>query len=126
MMESPTAPTTVERLAERTRSMSGWLRFMGVVTIGAAIPSVLSIIGILFAWLPIWLGVLLFRAGTAARRATDEELIRMIERLRLYFIVQSIVIIVAFVVFAVSFAFFGTIVFEMMRDIGPQGPTWEA
>lgn len=124
-MESTTSSDTMARLAERARSMSGWLQFVGVVTLGAAIPSVLSIVGIVFAWLPIWLGVLLFQAGTAARRGTDDELIRMIERLRLYFIVQSVVIIVALVVFAVAFAFFGSIMFEMMREMGPQGPTWE-
>lgn len=105
--------------------MSRWLRFVGVVTIGAAIPSVLSIVGIVFAWLPIWLGVLLFQAGTAARRGSDEELIRMIERLRIYFIVQSVVIIVALVVFAITFVFFGSTMFEMMREMGPQVPTWE-
>ncbi len=124
-MESTTSSDTMARLAERARSMSGWLQFMGVVTLGAAIPSVLSIVGIVVAWLPIWLGVLLFQAGTAARRGTDDELIRMIERLRLYFIVQSVVVIVALVVFAVAFAFFGSIMFEMMREMGPQGPTWE-
>lgn len=105
--------------------MSGWLRFIGVVTIGAAIPSVLTIVGIVFAWLPIWLGVLLFQAGTAARSGSDEELIRMVERLRLYFIVQSIVILGALVLFALSFIFFGSIMFEMMREMGPQGRTWE-
>lgn len=124
-MESTTSSDTMARLAERARSMSGWLQFMGVVTLGAAIPSVLSIVGIVVAWLPIWLGVLLFQAGTAARRGTDDELIRMIERLRLYFIVQSVVVVVALVVFGVAFAFFGSIMFEMMREMGPQGPTWE-
>lgn len=105
--------------------MSGWLRFIGVVSIGAAIPSVVSIVGIVFAWLPIWLGVLLFQAGTAARRGSDEELIRMIERLRLYFIIQSIVILVALVAFAIAFVFFGSIMFDMMREMAPQGRTWE-
>lgn len=105
--------------------MSGWLRFMGVVTVGAALPSILTIVGILFAWLPIWLGILLFQAGSSARRGSDEELIRMIERLRLYFIVQSVVIIVGLIAFAIAFAFFGSIVFDMMREMGPQGPTWE-
>lgn len=125
MEEPPRTSNTLSRLVDRARSMSGWLRFIGVVTIGAAVPSVLSIVGIIFAWLPIWLGILLFQAGNAARRGTDEDVVRMLEKLRLYFIVQSVVIIIGLIVFALSFAFFGTVVFEMMREMGPQGPTWE-
>ncbi|MEX2400828.1 MAG: DUF5362 family protein [Rhodothermales bacterium] len=124
-MDETTRRSTTERLAERARSMSGWLRFMGVVTVGAALPSIMTIVGIVFAWLPIWLGILLFQAGSSARRGSDEELIRMIERLRLYFIVQSVVIIIGLVAFALAFAFFGSIVFDMMREMGPPGRTWE-
>lgn len=125
-MEVSTNPSrTIERLAERARSLSGWLRFFGGVTVAAAIPSILSIFGIVFAWLPIWLGVLLFQAGTAAGRGTDEELIRMIEKLRLYFIVQCVVIIIAAIMLGIAFIFFGSVMFEMMREMGTQGPTWE-
>ena len=116
---------TMERLTDRARSMSGWLRFFGVVNVAAAIPSILSIFGILFAWLPIWLGVLLIQAGSAARHGSDEELVRMIEKLRLYFIIQCLLVVVVLIAFAITFTFFGSVVFEMMRDMGAQGPTWE-
>ena len=106
--------------------MSGWLKFVGIVTILAAVPSALTIVGLVIAWLPIWLGILLVQAGTAADRGSQDELLRMIEKLRTYFMVQGILIIVLIVVFGVLFAFFGTFFFEMIREMGPQGPTWEA
>lgn len=119
-------PTLRDLIAERARSMSGWLKFVGVVTLLAAVPYALTIVGLVFAWLPGWLGVLLIQAGNAADRGTDEELLRMIEKLRIYFIVQGVLIILALVAFTIFFILFGTVFFEMMRDIGSQGPTWEA
>lgn len=115
-----------ERMARRARPMANWLKFIGVVTILAAVPSALSIIGLVVAWLPIWLGVLLFQAGMAAERGTEEELLRMTEKLRVYFVVQGVLIIVGIVVTLIFFLIFGGVFFEMIREMGPNGPTWEA
>ncbi|MCK4304647.1 MAG: DUF5362 domain-containing protein [Candidatus Eisenbacteria sp.] len=48
----------------------GWLKFLGVVSIVVGAVQVLSIVGILVAWLYIWLGVLLWQAGDRAGQAT--------------------------------------------------------
>ncbi|MGD9487347.1 MAG: DUF5362 family protein [Calditrichaceae bacterium] len=81
-------------------NMSGWLKFVGIVTIIGGIISALSIIGILIAWLPIWLGVLLWQAGSRASdaqlRNNPLELMIMLDKLRLYFVVQGILIIIIF------------------------------
>ena len=44
-----------------------WLKFIGVMAIIYGVISAITIIGILIAWLPIWMGVLLFQAGNAAK-----------------------------------------------------------
>ncbi len=81
-------------------NMSGWLKFVGIVTIIGGIITALSIIGILMAWLPIWLGVLLWQAGSRASdaqlRNNPLELMIMLDKLRLYFVVQGILIIIIF------------------------------
>ncbi|MGD9899319.1 MAG: DUF5362 family protein [Calditrichaceae bacterium] len=81
-------------------NMSGWLKFVGIVTIIGGIIPALSIIGILIAWLPIWLGVLLWQAGSRASdaqlRNNPLELMIMLDKLRLYFVVQGILIIIIF------------------------------
>lgn len=55
----------LEPLARR----SGWLTFMAVLTFIYAGFCVLSIWGILVAWLPIWVGVVMIQASGAAKRA---------------------------------------------------------
>ena len=40
-------------VAEKLRSMKGWLKFLGILTIIAGALQVLTIVGIVFAWLPI-------------------------------------------------------------------------
>ena len=38
----------------------GWMKFLGIVMVIAGIFTAITIVGIIIAWLPIWLGVLLF------------------------------------------------------------------
>jgi hypothetical protein len=90
-------------------SMNGWLKFLGIINIVSGAFTALSIVGIIFAWLPIWLGVLLLQAGgqiTNAKLHNDsKELVKMMEKLRLYFILQGIIFIVmiAFVLMGMVF-----------------------
>jgi hypothetical protein len=50
-------------------NISGWLTFLGVLTIIYGALMVLTIWGIIIAWLPIWIGVLLLQAGGRFKRA---------------------------------------------------------
>jgi len=59
---------------------SGWLKFLGVLAIISGILTALTIIGIIIAWLPIWLGVCLFQAGgrfSIARQTNDAGMASM-------------------------------------------------
>ena len=47
----------------------GWLKFMGVVLIMSGVLTALTLVGIIIAWLYIWLGVLLWQAGDRANQA---------------------------------------------------------
>ena len=49
----------------------GWMKFLGVMSIISGVIQVITIIGILFAWLPIWTGILLFQAASAAEQAYE-------------------------------------------------------
>jgi hypothetical protein len=85
-------------------SMNGWLKFLGIINIVSGAFTALSLVGIIIAWLPIWLGVLLIQAASNISNAKikndSNELVKMMEKLRLYFILQGIIFIVmiAFVV----------------------------
>ena len=49
--------------------MRGWLKFIGVASIVAGALSALSIFGIIFAWVPIWMGITLYNSSTKIETA---------------------------------------------------------
>jgi hypothetical protein len=100
----------IDRMKQTAMTMSAWLKFLGIVTIIGGALSVISIVGIIIAWLPIWLGVLLFQAGDRAHSARYSDdlnyLVQMMEKLKLYFMINAVLMIIgiAFMVLIVAFA----------------------
>jgi hypothetical protein len=98
-MESPgttvSAPTPARANA---RGLAGWLKFFGIVTIIAGALNALSLVGILWAWLPIWLGILLVqagsRAGDYAGSGTEATLEALLGKLKSYYLITGIVTII--------------------------------
>ncbi len=98
----------VSRLGIIASQGAGWMKFLGVVSILEGVLAALSVFGILFAWLPIWLGVLLFRASEDAQMASQGQVSRLeplLGRLNKYFMIQGIVTLLGVV--AGVIAFFG-------------------
>jgi hypothetical protein len=48
---------------------AGWMKLLAVFSIISGILAALTIIGLIFAWLPIWIGVLLMRAANDSQAA---------------------------------------------------------
>ena len=88
----------IDELKLMARNMTGWLKFLGILTIFFGVLSAITIIGIVFAWIPIWLGVLLIQAGARASNAqisnNPKKLVIMMDKLRLYFVIQGIMLII--------------------------------
>ena len=76
----------------------GWMRFLGVVMIIVGILTALTIVGILIAWLPIWLGALLFQAAgrvESAYAAEDELLLTAsLSKLKTFFVIQGVLLLI--------------------------------
>ena len=80
------------------------MKFLGVVSILEGALAALTIVGILFAWLPIWLGLLLFKAAEDAEIASKGDPARLepfIKRLNKYFMIQGIVTLLGLVAGAI-------------------------
>ena len=64
-----------------------------------------------FAWLPIWLGVILLQAASNATHAKlsndPNDLAEMMGKLRMYFIIQGVLIIVGLAVVVIGFIVVG-------------------
>ena len=84
----------------------GWLKFIGIVTIISGALQALTIVGIIFAWLPIWMGILLLQAGKFAEAFAKEtdpiKLSEMVQKLRVYFTIQGILMLVSLIISVIA------------------------
>lgn len=89
------------------------MKFLGVLSVLQGVLAVFTLWGILVCWLPIWLGVILFRAAEdaeAAAAGAPGRLESFLQRLNRYFLIQGIVALLGIVggvivFFAVGMAF---------------------
>lgn len=99
-------------------NMVGWLKFLGIMSIIYGALTALTIVGILIAWLPIWLGVLLFQAGnqiTEARISRNYfHLVEMMRKFKMYFMIQGILILITLVGLLIFFIGFGATLFSLL------------
>jgi len=88
----------VQELSVPIYQARGWLKFLGVLSIIGGVGLVLSIVGILIAWLPIWMGVLMFQAGSsidsAGRFGDRFAFLRSLDSLKTYFKLQGVLMLI--------------------------------
>ena len=84
----------------------GWLRLLGVLSIISGVMSAMSIVGILFAWLPIWIGVLLLQSASSIERAhvtgSKEVLFDSLGKLKMYFMIQGVTTLIGLIFGAIA------------------------
>ena len=97
---------TAQSIRENVRGSKGWLKFLGILSIIQGSLAALSIVGIIFAWMPIWLGVLMVkaggRAGDYAERGDPGALASYTKQLSTLFKIMGIVTIISFVLGVLS------------------------
>jgi hypothetical protein len=100
MEASTVLPTPDSQARKNAKAMAGWMKFMGIMTIVGGCLQVLTIFGIVFAWLPIWIGVVLTKAGSRAGEYADKGDFASLEgvtgQLKTYFTISGIMMIVSF------------------------------
>jgi hypothetical protein len=92
----------VRRLAQVLASGGFWIKLMALLMFISGAAEALSIAGLIIAWLPIWMGVLLWtaanRAQAAASSGSEAELYQALDKLRFYFKLSGILLVVGFVI----------------------------
>ncbi|MCE1201120.1 MAG: DUF5362 domain-containing protein [Bacteroidia bacterium] len=77
---------------------ASWMKFLGIAAIIYGVMTAMSIIGIIVAWLPIWMGYLLVKAASKAKTATSYgdryALEEAMQNIGNYFIINGIVLII--------------------------------
>lgn len=107
MQQADSSEQTLKRACKIAADSAGWMKLLGVISIIQGILAVLTIWGIIVAWLPIWLGVILFRAANEAEMAAaglSDHLEAYLKRLNKYFLIQGIVMLL-FIVFMLIMVF---------------------
>ena len=96
--------TLVKELSLPLCQSKGWMKLLGILAILWGISMALSIVGLIIAWLPIWMGVTLYRAANAADLAlvTGDylNLAHALARLRLFFTVMGVLALLSLLLMA--------------------------
>lgn len=91
----------VKRLASVLAAGSMWIKCLAVLMFMMGGLEVITISGIIIAWLPIWLGVTLWSAATKAEQAvvlgSESELSAALDKLRFYFKLSTIMFLVTII-----------------------------
>ena len=102
---------SINDLSQPLASGKGWMKFVGIMFIIQGALTALTIVGILIAWLPIWIGVLIMQSAGALERAQlsgDAAAFKeSLAKLRTFFIIQGVLYIVGIVLTVLYFMFFG-------------------
>lgn len=110
----------IKELAQRISGAKFWMYLIGVIMIIGGFAEAITIVGILFAWLPIWLGVLLCMAASSLSEAgitgDADKMHMMLGRLKLYFVVQGVVMLIGIVMGIVAFLFFSSVIMAMLAN----------
>jgi hypothetical protein len=92
----------VQQLSIPIFQARGWLKFLGILSIISGAISALSIIGIIYAWLPIWMGVLMFQAGSSIESASQFgdkfTFLRSMGSLKTYFVLQGVIALISIII----------------------------
>ncbi len=102
---------TVKEVSIPLFQAKGWMKLLGVLLIISGILTALSVVGIIFCWLPIWMGVLLFKAADAAEAAQlggdKVQLTASLDRLKTFFTIQGVLVLLYLASAAIGLIVFG-------------------
>ena len=108
--ETDSTQGLVQQISYPLYECRGWMKLVGVMYIINGVMLAITIVGILFAWLPIWIGVLVFQAATAAEEAyyngSEYELTKSLSKLKTFFIIMGVMTLIG-IIFFILFFFLG-------------------
>jgi hypothetical protein len=89
-----------QKVITNCKDMNGWIKFLGITAIIGGGLYAISIIGLIIAWLPIWMGVILLKVANGSREIADgkaESIGDMFASLKTFFILSGVLTIISIV-----------------------------
>lgn len=97
----------------------GWMKILGVVSIISGVLTALTIVGLIVAWLPIWMGVVLLKAGDAFEQVGangDEGALRSaMTNLQTFFTISGVLALIYVIFTLVIFLAYGVALVSMVE-----------
>lgn len=94
--------SVVRRLLDPLYRAKGWIKFAGIMSIIYGALNALSIVGIIVAWLPIWMGIVLVSSSKLIEKAyqsdQEQDMVMSLNKLGTYFKIFGVVMIVIMVI----------------------------
>jgi len=107
MYEGQVANQPAQRIIQPIYASKGWMKFLGIMLIVYGVLAALTIIGLIFAWVPIWIGVLLMQSAKKAEIAyqvgDEADAVESLTKLKTIFTIYGIVSIIGLVVMVLYF-----------------------
>lgn len=117
-LDQGNANLSIRDLSRPLAGAKGWMKFIGIMFIVQGAITAITIVGILIAWLPIWIGVLLLQSSGAIERAERHgdatALMESMTRLRTYFVILGVLCLVSIVIMVLYIVFFGAVIAAMI------------
>jgi len=105
----------VREIAAPLFTAKGWMKLLGVLMILYGAVMVITIVGIVLCWLPIWIGILLIRSAGSlevAQISGDKfQLIEAMRRLKTYFTIYGVLAILGLIAMVMAMIVGGAGVF---------------
>lgn len=96
----------IRQLSRPLAQGRGWMKLVAILTILYGVMIALTIIGLLIAWLPIWIGVVLFQSAAAIEEAEvtgdPETMLRALNKLKSYFTIMGVLTLIGLLTFAAA------------------------
>jgi hypothetical protein len=97
----------IQQVSAPLYSAKGWMRLIGILLIITGVVYALSIVGIIFAWIPIWLGILVTGAANkmdmAYQTGDKYSFIEAQKKIGLYFTVYGVLTLIGLILFVLFF-----------------------
>ncbi len=99
-----------QKVTTNCKDMNGWIKFLGIAYIISGGISALTVFGIIIAWLPIWIGIILLKASNSTSEVgagKTESLGDMMGSMKTFFILSGVLMIISTVFSIIWFLFIG-------------------
>lgn len=116
----PNHAADIRDLSQPLASGTGWMKLVGIVSIIQGVLMCMTLIYAIVGWLPIWMGSLVLKSCSALERAQASgdpaALKEALDKLRTYFVIQGVLILVSIAFVVLVLLIFGAAMIAALKN----------